>query len=218
MKEHEFSWELFEKLPIIGILRNYTRDEINNILPVYQEAGFFNIEITMNTPGAVELIRHASKNYGGVLNVGAGTVCNTKELESALKAGAQFIVSPVVDEDLIQDCVERKIPVFPGAFTPTEIYQAWTFGASMVKVFPATKLGLTYIKEVKAPLDQIKLLPTGGVNLDNFIEFLEAGSSGLGMGGQLFKKEFIQKNDWDGLKNYLQQFVAIYSDYKSQQK
>ncbi|MBX2843821.1 MAG: bifunctional 4-hydroxy-2-oxoglutarate aldolase/2-dehydro-3-deoxy-phosphogluconate aldolase [Flammeovirgaceae bacterium] len=215
MKEHEFSWKLFDKLPIIGILRNYTQEQIFNILPVYKEAGFYNVEITMNTPDAVELIRYASKNFGRNLNVGAGTVCNTKELEAALKAGAQFIVSPVVEEELIQDCVDRKIPVFPGAFTPTEIYQAWTFGASMVKVFPATKLGLTYIKEVKAPLDQIKLLPTGGVDLENFIEFLEAGSSGLGMGGNLFKKEFIQKNDWDGLKNHLKQFVDTYNEYKS---
>src|SRR5690606_18081736 len=103
----------------------------------------------------------------------------------ALDAGAQFVVTPITDEEVISACVERDIPIFPGAYTPTEIYKAWSLGASMVKVFPASKLGPDYIKEVLAPLQQIHLMPTGGVGLENMEAFYKAGAKGFGIGSQL---------------------------------
>ncbi|GAB3325358.1 bifunctional 4-hydroxy-2-oxoglutarate aldolase/2-dehydro-3-deoxy-phosphogluconate aldolase [Larkinella ripae] len=202
-----FSWELFYKAPIIGIIRNIPAETVKRILPIYREAGLTNVEITMNTPGAEGLIRDAVANEQAGLNIGAGTVCSETDLDRALAAGAQFIVTPILNETVIQTCVERGIPVFPGAFTPSEIYKAWLLGAPMIKVFPAASLGPAYLREVKAPLNQVKLLPTGGISLANMRDFLKAGADGLGIGGQLFDKNRIEQRDWTGLKQHFQAFV-----------
>ncbi|RRB06738.1 bifunctional 4-hydroxy-2-oxoglutarate aldolase/2-dehydro-3-deoxy-phosphogluconate aldolase [Larkinella rosea] len=208
MSSTNFSWELFKKAPIIGIIRNLAVDDVIQILPVYRAAGLTTIEITLNTPGAEDLIQHAITNENTGLNIGAGTVCTEKDLEKALSAGAQFIVTPIINEKVIKTCVDRGIPIFPGAFTPSEIYNAWSLGATMVKVFPAASLGVNYIKEVKGPLDQVKLVPTGGVGLANMVDFLKAGADGLGVGGHLFDKSFIEQKDWPGLKAHFEKFVA----------
>ena len=207
MGQAVFSWELFKKVPIIGIVRNLPVDDVTHILPIYRDAGLTTIEITMNTAGAEDLIRHALEHTDQKLNIGAGTVCTEQDLERALAAGAQFIVTPIINEKVIQMCVAHKIPVFPGAFTPSEIYKAWSLGASMVKVFPAASLGSSYIKEVKAPLNDVKLVPTGGVSLANMSDFLKAGADGLGIGGQLFDNYLIGQKDWDGLKLHFRKFI-----------
>ena len=208
MNNQEFSWNGFSKVPIVGIIRNLSFDTIEKILPIYLSAGLTTIEITMNTQAAAEIIRFAADKYKGQLNVGAGTVCNTDELDLAIKAGSQFIVTPILDPDVVQACVSKNIPVFPGAYTPTEIYQAWKLGASMVKVYPATSLGPEYIKDVKAPLNKIKLMPTGGINLDNIQTFIKAGADGLGIGSQLFDKTLIKDENWDGLELHFKQYVS----------
>jgi 2-dehydro-3-deoxyphosphogluconate aldolase/(4S)-4-hydroxy-2-oxoglutarate aldolase len=207
MSEHSFSWELFNKAPLVGIIRNVSPDDLKRILPIYREAGLTTVEITMNTPGATDMIRYALENEHYGLNIGAGTVCTKEDLDLALEAGAQFIVTPVISKKVIKSCVKKGIPVFPGAFTPTEIYNAWSLGASMVKIYPATSLGPEYIKDLKAPMNQLKLLPTGGVGLENMAAFLKAGANGLGIGGQLFDKELIKNKNWDGLKAHFLQFV-----------
>lgn len=207
MSEHSFSWELFNKAPLVGIIRNVSPDDLKRILPIYREAGLTTVEITMNTPGATDMIRYALENEHYGLNIGAGTVCTKEDLELALEAGAQFIVTPVISKKVIKSCVKKGIPVFPGAFTPTEIYNAWSLGASMVKIYPATSLGPEYIKDLKAPMNQLKLLPTGGVGLENMAAFLKTGANGLGIGGQLFDKELIKNKNWDGLKAHFLQFV-----------
>lgn len=129
-------------------------------------------------------------------------------MDLAIKAGSQFIVTPILDPDVVRTCVSKNIPVFPGAYTPTEIYQAWKLGASMVKVYPATSLGPEYIKDVKAPLTNIKLMPTGGINLDNIQIFIKAGADGLGIGSQLFDKTLIKDENWDGLELHFKQYVS----------
>ena len=208
MNNQEFSWNGFSKVPIVGIIRNLSFDTIEKILPIYLSAGLTTIEITMNTQAAAEIIRFAADKYKGQLNVGAGTVCNTDELDLAIRAGSQFIVTPILDPDVVRACVSKNIPVFPGAYTPTEIYQAWKLGASMVKVYPATSLGPEYIKDVKAPLNKIKLMPTGGINLDNIQTFIKAGADGLGIGSQLFDKTLIKDENWDGLELHFKQYVS----------
>lgn len=215
MINQEFSWPLFSKMPIVGIVRNLTSDEIAKILPIYHLAGLTTIEITMNTPSAEDIISAAAEKYKGLLNVGAGTVCSSDDLKMAVGAGAQFIVTPVLNPDVIQTCVKTSIPVFPGAYTPTEIYQAWTLGASMVKVYPATALGPNYIKDVKAPLNNIKLMPTGGVSLDNLDTFKKAGADGFGIGGQLFDKQLIKNENWEGLLKHFKKFVNCFSAIES---
>jgi 2-dehydro-3-deoxyphosphogluconate aldolase/(4S)-4-hydroxy-2-oxoglutarate aldolase len=208
MNNREFSWNEFSKVPIVGIIRNLSFDTIEKILPIYLSAGLTTIEITMNTQAADEIIRFAADKYKGLLNVGAGTVCNTDDLELAIRAGSQFVVTPILDPEVVRTCVSRNIPVFPGAYTPTEIYQAWKLGASMVKVYPATSLGPEYIKDVKAPLNKIKLMPTGGINLDNIQTFIKAGADGLGIGSQLFDKTLIKDENWEGLELHFKQYVS----------
>ena len=210
MSSSIFSWEAFHRVPVIGIIRGLTFDEIRQILPVYVSSGLTTIEITMNTISASEIIRYAVDNYEGQLNVGAGTVCNEIDLENARSAGAGFIVTPIISERVIKSCVQQKIPIFPGAFTPTEIYHAWELGASMVKVYPATSLGSGYIKDVKAPLSQIKLMPTGGINKNNIEEFMKAGADGLGVGSQLFDKDLIKDKNWEGLEGHFREFVKYF--------
>jgi 2-dehydro-3-deoxyphosphogluconate aldolase / (4S)-4-hydroxy-2-oxoglutarate aldolase len=210
MNNQEFSWQEFSKVPLVGIIRNLSIDEISKILPLYQTAGLTTIEITMNTPFAAEIIRNATEQYKGKLNVGAGTVCSVEDLKLALEAGAQFIVTPILNPEVVKLCVKSKIPVFPGAYTPTEIYQAWELGADMVKVYPATALGPDYIRDVKAPLNKIKLMPTGGISLNNIEAFMKAGADGLGIGGQLFDKQLIKNQDWDGLLEHFKQHVKYF--------
>ncbi|WP_027395867.1 bifunctional 4-hydroxy-2-oxoglutarate aldolase/2-dehydro-3-deoxy-phosphogluconate aldolase [Aquimarina latercula] len=198
MLDQKFSWERFESTPIVGILRGYSLDTVMNIMPVYKESGFSTVEITMNSPNAVNTIKELLSSFPE-LNIGAGTVCTMKELEEALQVGAQFIVTPIMNEEVITTCVAEKTPVFPGAFTPTEIYKAWSLGADMVKVFPATQLGTQFIKDVKGPLNEIKLLPTGGVSKNNITDFFAIGCQGVGMGSSLFDKNAIAHNDLEFL-------------------
>jgi len=196
-----FSWSNFHKTPVVGIVRGLGIDVVKKIALAYEEAGFYTIEITMNTPDVATIIGELRADFPE-LNIGAGTVCNLEQLEVAINAGAQFIVTPIIDEAVIEKCIASNIPVFPGAYTPTEIYKAWSLGASAVKVFPATQLGPQYMKDVLAPLNDIKLVPTGGVSLNNINSFYSAGVVGVGMGSSLFDHNMISRNDFKGLKSH----------------
>lgn len=199
----KFSDDLFYQLPIIGILRGYSKAITLQIVAVYVKAGFKNIEITMNTPDVLNIIATLVEKYEEQLNIGAGTVLSSKQVDEVLSVGGQFIVSPVVDMEVIQYSQSKATPIFPGAYSPTEIYQAWTAGAKMVKVFPARNLGPAYIKDVLAPLDDLDLLPTGGVTIDNLKAYVKAGAKGFGMGGLLFEKQLIEQRDWKKLEKRL---------------
>lgn len=208
-KDVTFSWEQFETVPIVGIVRGIVLEDFKQILPIYVKAGLTTIEVTMNTPEVESLIRFAIREYSGILNVGAGTVCSLSDLDKALDYGAQFIVTPLINEEVITRCVKMNIPIFPGALTPSEIYKAWTLGASIVKIYPAGNFGASYIKDVKAPLDKVRMMPTGGISLDNMQSFLEAGVDGFGIGSPLFDKTIIKSKDWDALKKHFERFVKM---------
>lgn len=211
---HKFSPELFNRIPVVGILRNVPPLTVPTLARYYSEAGLTTLEVTMNSDEALTTITRLVQDFGGKLNIGAGTVCTLEDLDKALAAGAQFIVTPILQEEVIRACVQQQVPVFPGAYSPTEIYKAWHLGATMVKVFPATKLGASYIKEVLAPMSYLKLLPTGGVAPDNFTAFLKAGAAGLGMGSQLFPKQLIEEGAWEELSVLFRQLVTAYEAYK----
>lgn len=204
MPNTSFSWEKYNKTPIVGILRGFTIEQIREIMPTYIDSGFYTVEITMNSPNVEESISKLAEEYPE-LNVGAGTVCNMTDLKKAIDAGSQFIVTPVIDEEVISYCVKNNIPVFPGAYTPTEIYKAWSLGANAVKIFPATQLGTQFIKDVSGPLNTIKLLPTGGISKDNITDFFKVGAVGVGMGGSLFDKNLIASGDNEALKAHFTQ-------------
>ena len=215
---HPFSWERFNQVPIVGIIRNMGREHLETLVGIYAEAGLTTLEVTMNTPGAADIISGLVQRFGHQLNIGAGTVCSPEDLDKALQAGAQFIVTPILEQDVIRSCVAAGIPVFPGAFSPTEIYQAWKLGAPLVKVFPAAKLGPGYIREVLAPLNQIRLLPTGGITLDNFADFLRAGAQGVGIGSGLFPAHLVQGDRWDEYRAFLTDFVHGYQALQTADK
>jgi 2-dehydro-3-deoxyphosphogluconate aldolase/(4S)-4-hydroxy-2-oxoglutarate aldolase len=168
----------------------------------------------MNSTGAEEMIRHLSENYPS-LNIGAGTVCDKNDLKRAVKAGASFVVTPVVDEKVIKKCVKWGIPIFPGAFSPLEIYTASKYGATGVKVFPANHLGPSYIKDVLAPFQYLKLYPTGGVNLENISAYFKAGAKGLGMGGTLFLASLLETKDYENLGLHFEKVAMAVKNAKS---
>ena len=201
-----FLMEKFEELPIVGIIRNMKANDFERILPLYIQAGLTTIEVTMNTVGAEEMIKKAKTVYGNSIHIGAGTVCNMNDLQKALEVGADFIVTPIVDTYVIEKCVATKIPIFPGAFSTTEIYTAWTLGASMVKVFPISQLGSGYIQSIKGPFPQIKLMPTGGVGLEDIKSYKEAGASALGIGGPLFPNKILKSLNEMDIFNYFKSF------------
>lgn len=198
-KPSTFSWDLFQAAPIIGIIRGVPHATVLKIAEAYLQAGLTTLEVTMNTPGALAIISDLRKQYPE-LNIGAGTVCTLGQLQEATHAGAQFIVTPVLEEEVVVTAVKSGQVIFPGAFTPSEIYRAWSLGAPAIKVFPATQLGPQYIKDVLAPLNDIKLIPTGGVSVQNIRAILSAGAFGLGMGSALLDKKLIEENDFKGLQ------------------
>lgn len=196
--ERHYKQVLFDKMPVVGILRNVPLNVIEAILPYYKKAGFTTLEITMNSENVCEIISRLSEDNPD-MNIGAGTVCTMADLKKALDAGASFIVTPILDTAVVIYCKEHTIPIFPGAYTPLEIYTADKLGATAVKIFPATQLGPGYVKDVLAPLPNLKLLPTGGVSLDNIASFFKVGAIGVGMGSSLFDKTLIASKDYDGL-------------------
>lgn len=203
----QFSQSLFEAMPIVGILRGFTKGQVTEIVHGSIRGGLTNLEITMNSPDAAAQIRHAVEIAEGRVNIGAGTVLDLELLDEALSAGASFIVTPTVAELVINECVSEKIPIFPGALTPTEIVRAWDLGATMVKIFPAEALGLSYIRGLKAPLPQVKLLPTGGVDLKTLPDFIKAGADGFGVGGPLFNSQRVRAGDWEWIERQCKAFA-----------
>ncbi len=202
-----FSWELFDKMPVVGIIRGLSVADINFVLPIYKQAGFTTIEITLNTPEALSVINSLALEYKGELNVGAGTVCTLDDLAAAITAGANFIVTPIFKAEVVKKCVSMEVPIFPGAFSPTEIYEAWELGASIVKLYPASVVGSEYVSAVLAPLNKVKLMPTGGIHLSNMLAFMKSGATSLGIGSELFDKKIIQKRDSEAMLNHLTLFA-----------
>lgn len=202
-----FSWELFDKMPVVGIIRGLSVADINFVLPIYKQAGFTTIEITLNTPEALSVINSLALEYKGELNVGAGTVCTLDDLAAAITAGANFIVTPIFKAEVVKKCVSMEVPIFPGAFSPTEIYEAWELGASMIKLYPASVVGPAYVSAVLAPLNKVKLMPTGGIHLSNMLAFMKAGATSLGIGSELFDKKIIQKRDSEAMLNHFTLFA-----------
>jgi len=206
----------FEKLPLIGILRGITKDMVKPIAKCCINSGLKALEITMNTENAPQLIKLMIEASEGKFAVGAGTVLNTDELDQAIHAGASFIVTPTVQNEVIRSCVSQKIPCFPGAFTPTEILQAWNLGASMIKVFPSSIVGPKYFTEIKGPLNHIKLLACGGVSKETLPEFFKSGADGAAFGGSIFKKSYLKESNYSSITDELKAFINSYKSYSIQ--
>jgi len=189
--------EIFNRMLVEGlvpVIRVSSAPEAIWVADAIREAKGSLIEITMSVPGAIDVIKELATKYGDEVIMGAGTVLDTETGRAALLAGAQFIVTPTLDLDLIQLAHRYSAVIIPGALTPTEILTAWNAGADMVKVFPAAQVGgPEYIKALKGPLPQILLVPTGGVNLQNAGAFIRAGATALGVGGELVDKKALKE-------------------------
>ena len=198
---------------IIAIVRADSSDGLARVVEAVMEGGVRCIEVTMTTPGALGCIEAASKSLAGAdVCLGVGSVLDAETARLAILAGAQYIVSPITSQEVIQMAHRYGKPCMPGAFTPTEIYTAWILGGDIIKVFPANFGGLEYIKAVRAPMPQIPLIPTGGVDLNNLADFVKAGVVAIGVGGNLVSKKLIEAQDYKGLtenaKCYAEAFQA----------
>jgi 2-dehydro-3-deoxyphosphogluconate aldolase/(4S)-4-hydroxy-2-oxoglutarate aldolase len=191
--------ERFRQFPLMGIVRGDGADVIEPLVETVIAAGLETLEIAMNSPGAAEMIARASKVSSGRLAVGAGTVTTDERLEAACSAGAGFVVMPVLVDSVVRTCRSRAIPVFPGAFTPQEIWNAWQAGATMVKVFPAKTLGPEYIGEVRGPFDEVELLACGGVSAGNMQAYFNAGAAAVAFGGSVFGAQRLAERDFDAI-------------------
>lgn len=185
---------------IVAILRTDGPEGLANVCEAIYAGGVTAMEVTLTTPGALEVIREVTTRHrGGNLLMGVGSVLDTESCRAALLAGAEFVVTPTFNEGVIRMCNRYGKPVIVGAYTPTEILHAIEMGADFAKVFPSEQLGPQYIKNVLAPMPHLPLIPTGGVTVENLHEWMAAGSAGVGIGSALVNRDILQKKDWPRL-------------------
>lgn len=194
---------------IISVVRTETSEQVPFICEALLAGGVHAIEITFTVPNALEAIRAANRKFGARALIGAGTVLDPASCRAAIDAGAEFIVSPVTRLDLIEAAHGAELPIMLGAYTPTEAFTAHEAGADFIKIFPADKLGPAYIKALRAPLPRLKIVPTGGVDLNTAAEFLNVGCVALGVGGSLLTPEILRTANWAELTRLAREYVAI---------
>jgi len=193
---------------VIPVVRAASADEAMRAIEAIKAGGLSVLEITMTVPGAVRVIEEVAARYGADVLVGAGTVLDAETARACMLAGAQFIVSPALNLDTIAMCRRYSVAMIPGALTPTEVLQAWTAGADMVKVFPCDSLGgARYIKSLKAPLPQVEVVPTGGVSLKTAADFIKAGASALGVGSDLVDVKALREGNVGLITERARQFI-----------
>ena len=176
---------------VVAIMRANSPDQLLGAARAVLEGGVAAIEVTMTTPGALDVIREATRQFGKEVLFGVGSVLDGETARMAILAGAQFVVCPTFKPATVEVCQRYSVPVVPGAYTPTEILTAWEAGASAVKVFPASVGGPAYLKAIKAPLPQVSLSAVGGVNLENTADFVRAGADFVGVGGELVSQKLL---------------------------
>jgi len=203
----EQSYQAIADSGVIAVIRAPSKDILIDIAQALLAGGVPGIEVTMSTPNAIAGIEMLAGKFGDKCVDGVGTVLDPNVARDAISAGAEFVVSPAFDEKIVENTRRLGKISIPGAFTPTEILRAWTAGADVVKVFPSTGLGPTYFKDLLAPLPQLKLTPTGGVDLKNAGEWIKAGAVFLGAGSALVSKEAMHKKDWATVQSNARAFV-----------
>jgi 2-dehydro-3-deoxyphosphogluconate aldolase/(4S)-4-hydroxy-2-oxoglutarate aldolase len=192
---------------VVAVIRASSKDQLVGIAEALLAGGVPAIEVTMSTPKAIAGIEMLADRFGDTAVIGVGTAIDAATARDAIAAGAQFVVSPVFDEQIVSTVRRYGKIVIPGAFTPTEILRAWSAGADVVKVFPSTALGPQYFKDILAPLPQLRLTPTGGVDLKNAADWIKAGAVFLGAGSSLVSKDALGKNDWASVTANAKAFV-----------
>src|SRR3954467_13462982 len=180
---------------IVAVVRSPDSAQLVDVVRALADGGVTGAEITMTVPNALDVLRAARQASSRRVLLGAGTILDPETARAALLAGAEYLVAPTVNLDVIRLCQRYDKLVMPGAFTPTEILTAWEAGADVVKVFPADVVGPAFFKAVRAPLPQVKLMPTGGVDLNTAADFLKAGACCLGVGSQLVEPKAVAERN-----------------------
>lgn len=199
---------------IVAVVRAPDPAGLVEVVRALADGGVTVAEVTFTVPGAAEVIREARKQLGDRVLLGAGTVLDPETARVAILAGAEFVVSPAVNLDVIRLCRRYDKLVMPGAFTPTEILAAWEAGADIVKVFPADVLGPAFFRAMRGPLPQVKLMPTGGVDLTTATEFLNAGAVCLGVGSQLVHPAFVAGRNFDKITQLAQRYAQLVQQHR----
>ena len=192
---------------IVAIIRADRSDALFDVVQAIHEGGVRAIEITLTTPGALDVITACADRLQGQVLIGAGTVLDPETARAAILAGAEYIVAPTLNPSVIETCRRYSKIAIPGALTPTEILTAWECGADLVKVFPATAFGPGYFRDVKAPLPQIDLIPTGGVTLENTGDFIAAGAAAVAVGSNLVDKQAVADRNYGILTDTARKYV-----------
>lgn len=184
---------------VVAVVRMNEAVSLRRAAEAVVAGGVGTFEVTLTTPGALDAVRDlVAAKIPGCL-IGAGTILDAKAANAAIDAGARFIVSPTLEADVIAVCVERKITCIPGAMTPTEILQAWRMGADMVKVYPACSVGTDFFKNILGPLPFLRMIPSGGMTLENGADFIRAGAAAVSMAAALLDPELVKAGAWDEL-------------------
>src|SRR6516162_2055692 len=194
---------------IVAVVRSPDSQQLVEVVRALADGGVTVTEITMTVPGALDVLRQVRQALGERVLLGAGTILDAETARAALLAGAEYVVAPTVNLEVIRVCQRYSKLVMPGAFTPTEILTAWEAGADVVKVFPADVLGPAFFKAVRAPLPHIRLMPTGGVDLKTAAQFLQAGACCLGVGGQLVEPKAVAERNFERICDLADQYRTI---------
>ncbi len=206
-----------KEIGVVPVVRANSPEEAMAAVEAIKAGGVPILEITMTVPGAIKVIEKVADRFGDEVVLGAGTVLDPETARNCILAGATFIVSPALNIQTIELCRRYSVPICPGALTPTEVITAWQAGADFVKVFPCSAMGgASYIKGLKAPLPQVDLIPTGGVNLKTAADFIKAGSSALGIGADLVDLKALRAGNAGQITENAMQFVQIVKDARGQ--
>jgi 2-dehydro-3-deoxyphosphogluconate aldolase / (4S)-4-hydroxy-2-oxoglutarate aldolase len=197
-----------EQLGAVAVVRLESAEWLRRVVDALMEGGIRAVEVTMTTRGALEALAKCRAALGDSAMLGAGTVLDAETARMAVSAGASFVVGPTLCPEMIRTCRRYDVASIPGAYTPTEIVAAWEAGADLVKVFPAGLLGPAYVRELRGPLPHLRLMPTGGVTLDNAGDFLAAGAVAVGVGGALVEREAVGRGDYAAIADRARRLAA----------
>jgi 2-dehydro-3-deoxyphosphogluconate aldolase/(4S)-4-hydroxy-2-oxoglutarate aldolase len=198
---------IVESCGVVAVIRLQDSSKLRTVIEALAAGGVKALEVTMTVPRAIELIGEIAPTLPADFVIGAGTVVDPETAHAAILAGARFIVGPVLRPAVIDVCHRYDTAVMPGCFSPTEILTAWEAGADVVKVFPATALGPSYFKDLRGPLPHLKLMPTGGVSLENAAEWIRAGAAAIGVGAALVDAKLVAAGDFAAITERAGRFV-----------
>lgn len=192
---------------VIAVIRSNSKDNLMPFIDLIIKSGINSIEITLTTPNALSVIKQLKNYYKGSILIGAGTVTDLDSAKKALDVGAEYIVTPVLNMEVIDYVKKSRFPVISGAFSPTEIYNSFHAGSDMIKIFPANLLGIENFKSIQVIMPKLTLMPTGGISSENAREWLNAGADVLGIGTSLINDQIISNKDYDKLKSNSQKIL-----------